>query len=356
MNKLIKILMIVVAVLIAFFVIMMAGKAAGIFGSGLGFVTEDSKDKVKVPNVVGKTQADAIEALNKVNLGYELVDGGESDKYEKGYVMEQGTKAGTKIAKNTRVKIVVSSGKKKEEVTMPDVKGLNQDKAQKELEKLGLKVSVTYEYSSMYTEGEVISTTYEPGTKVAKGTEVGMQVSKGEEPIEKVAVPEITGKTEVDAIAALEAVGLYAGDRKEEYSDEPAGTVISQDIAGGNKIEVGGSVGYTVSKGKEKAKMPAVIGLSEADAKAQLQAAGLTPVIYHEANENPKGSVFYASANTGDELEKGATVEIWISDGPAEQPPTDGNNNGNTDHNGSGDNNSGSTDGNTTGQEGNSGH
>ena len=54
----------------------------------------------------------------------------------------------------------------------------------------------------MYTEGEVISTTYEPGTKVAKGTEVGMQVSKGEEPIEKVAVPEITGKTEVDAIAA----------------------------------------------------------------------------------------------------------------------------------------------------------
>ena len=150
-----------------------------------------------MPNVVGKTQADAIEALNKVNLGYELVDGGESDKYEKGYVMEQGTKAGTKIAKNTRVKIVVSSGKKKEEVTMPDVKGLNQDKAQKELEKLGLKVSVTYEYSSMYTEGEVISTTYEPGTKVAKGTEVGMQVSKGEEPIEKVAVPEITGKTEV---------------------------------------------------------------------------------------------------------------------------------------------------------------
>ena len=356
MNKLIKILMIVVAVLIAFFVIMMAGKAAGIFGSGLGFVTEDSKDKVKVPNVVGKTQADAIEALNKVNLGYELVDGGESDKYEKGYVMEQGTKAGTKIAKNTRVKIVVSSGKKKEEVTMPDVKGLNQDKAQKELEKLGLKVSVTYEYSSMYTEGEVISTTYEPGTKVAKGTEVGMQVSKGEEPIEKEAVPEITGKTEVDAIAALEAVGLYAGDRKEEYSDEPAGTVISQDIAGGNKIEVGGSVGYTVSKGKEKAKMPAVIGLSEADAKAQLQAAGLTPVIYHEPNENQKGSVFYASANTGDELEKGATVEIWISDGPAEQPPTDGNNNGNTDHNGSGDNNSGSTDGNTTGQEGNSGH
>lgn len=356
MNKLIKILMIVVAVLIAFFVIMMAGKAAGIFGSGLGFVTEDSKDKVKVPNVVGKTQADAIEALNKVNLGYELVDGGESDKYEKGYVMEQGTKAGTKIAKNTRVKIVVSSGKKKEEVTMPDVKGLNQDKAQKELEKLGLKVSVTYEYSSMYTEGEVISTTYEPGTKVAKGTEVGMQVSKGEEPIEKVAVPEITGKTEVDAIAALEAVGLYAGDRKEEYSDEPAGTVISQDIAGGNKIEVGGSVGYTVSKGKEKAKMPAVIGLSEADAKAQLQAAGLTPVIYHEANENPKGSVFYASANTGDELEKGATVEIWISDGPAEQPPTDGNNNGNTDHNGNGDNSNGSTDGNTTGQEGNSGH
>ena len=102
--------------------------------------------------------------------------------------------------------------------------------------------------------------------------------------------------------------------------------------------------------------MPAVIGLSEADAKAQLQAAGLTPVIYHEPNENQKGSVFYASANTGDELEKGATVEIWISDGPTEQPPTDGNNNGNTDHNGSGDNNSGSTDGNTTGQEGNSGH
>lgn len=349
MNKLIKILMIVVAVLIAFFVIVMAGKAAGIFGSGLGFVTEDSKDKVKVPNVVGKTQQDAIAALNKVHLGYELVDGGESEKYEKDYVMEQGTKAGTKVSENTRIKIVVSSGKQKEEVTMPDVRGLDQDKAQKELEKLGLKVSVTYEYSSMYAEGEVISTTYEPGTKVAKGTEVGMQVSKGEEPVEKVEVPDITGKTEVDAIAALEATSLYAGDRKEEYSDEPAGTVISQDIAGGNKIEVGGSVGYTVSKGKEKAKMPEVIGFSEEAAKVRIQEAGLTPVIYHEVNEKPKGTVFYASANTGDELEKGATVEIWISDGPAVQPPTDGNN-GNTNNNGG--NTGGNTDGSTNGQEG----
>ena len=66
--------------------------------------------------------------------------------------MEQGTKAGTKVSENTRIKIVVSSGKQKEEVTMPDVRGLDQDKAQKELEKLGLKVSVTYEYSSMYAE------------------------------------------------------------------------------------------------------------------------------------------------------------------------------------------------------------
>ena len=65
MNKIMKILTIVVAVIIVFIAIFAIGKAAGIFkGFGSGITAEETEDKVKVPNVVGKTEEEAKKILN----------------------------------------------------------------------------------------------------------------------------------------------------------------------------------------------------------------------------------------------------------------------------------------------------
>ena len=75
MNKVMKILMIVVALIIAFILIFAVGKAAGIFKSiGSGTTTEDSSDKdtVKVPDIVGKTEEEATKALKDKKLGIKV--------------------------------------------------------------------------------------------------------------------------------------------------------------------------------------------------------------------------------------------------------------------------------------------
>lgn len=321
MNRIIRILMIVVALIIGFLIVMMAGKAAGLFKlPGSNWSDEAMKNRVEVPDVVGKTKDEGIAALNKVNLGYELVEGGQSDRYDKGYIMEQETAAGTKVLKNTRIKIVVSSGMQPQEIEMPDVTGQDEKKARATLENLGLVVSTTSEYNEEYEKGKVLYASYEPGTRLEKGTEVTLTVSDGREPVEKVEVPGIVDMMEWDAVSALQYAGLTAGERKEEFSDAEPGTVIKQDISVGNKVEIGGSVGYTVSKGREKTKMPPVNGLTESRAKAVVQGAGFEPVFRYEVNESAAGTVFYSSFDEGTELDPGTVVEIWISTGMNETP------------------------------------
>ena len=159
MAKVMKILMIVVAVIIASIAIFLIGKAAGVFKFGPGTAITDTKsEKVEVPNVVGMDEDEAIKALNKAGLGYKITARKESDKYEKGEVMQQSPVGGKKAKKNSQIELVISSGKKAEEVSVPDVTGKSESDAQKILEDAGFVVKSEATYSDDVDEGDVIST------------------------------------------------------------------------------------------------------------------------------------------------------------------------------------------------------
>ena len=159
MAKVMKILMIVVAVIIAFIAIFLIGKAAGVFKFGPGTAITDTKsEKVEVPNVVGMDEDEAIKALNKSwSGGIRSQPEKESDKYEKGEVMQQSPVGGKKAKKNSQIELVISSGKKAEEVSVPDVTGKSESDAQKILEDAGFVVKSEATYSDDVDEGDVIS-------------------------------------------------------------------------------------------------------------------------------------------------------------------------------------------------------
>ncbi len=128
MNKVIKIMTIVVAVIIILVLALVVGRAAGLFRFGPSSATEEQEsDQVKVPNVVGKTQDEAKEILNKAGLGYKIGKQEESTKYEKGYVMAQDPENGERVDKNTQITLDISTGLAEEEVEVPNVVG--QDEA-----------------------------------------------------------------------------------------------------------------------------------------------------------------------------------------------------------------------------------
>lgn len=318
MNKVIKIMTIVVAVIIILVLALVVGRAAGFFRFGpSGTAQEQESDQVKVPNVVGKTQDEAKKILNEAGLGYKIGKQEESPKYEKGYVMSQDPGSGEKVDKNTRITLDISTGIAEEKVAVPNVVGQDEAAAQKALQDAGFVVESEAVYSSN-AQGTVIETDPKAGTEAAKGSTVTIQVSKGEE---KIAVPDVRGKDENTAKEALSAAGLNVT-VETEYSDSVStGNVISQNPSAGTKVDPGTGVTILISLGKkpeEKVNVPAVTNISEANARQMVSNAGLTPASQYENSDTvPAGYVIRCSPGEGSSVSKGTTVTLIISKGPS---------------------------------------
>ena len=78
--------------------------------------------KVSVPNIVGQTQNNAKKSLESKGLILGTITKTESEKVEAGKVITQTIKAGTEVAKNSVVDIVVSTGSTKKEEQKESVK------------------------------------------------------------------------------------------------------------------------------------------------------------------------------------------------------------------------------------------
>lgn len=319
MNKVMKILMIVVAVIIIFIIIFAIGRAAGIFQTwGSGTTAEESESRVKVPNVVGMTEEEAKEALNEKGLGYKATYA-ESEKYEKGIVCEQNPADGERVEKNTTVEVVVSSKLVGEEITVPDVSGMDEESAQRTLEDEGLTVGTSeFVYSSDYAEGQVIKTTPAAGSKVGADTQIIMQVSRGEE---KISVPDVRGQEDSEAQNALKNAGLSIGNVTYQYDNSTGkGLVISQSIGGGEKVSSGTSIDLVVSNGpkpEEKVTVKSFVGESESALIQWANSNGINIRCEGEqaSNNYAYGAIISQSPSSGS-VSKGSTITYVLSTGP----------------------------------------
>lgn len=317
-KNIMRILMIVAAVIIAFVLLFMIGRAAGIFKSVSSPIKSESTEQTEVPDVVGKTEADAKAALHDKNLGYVVKARKASDKYAEGVVMEQEVAAGTKVDKNSEIKVVVSTGKEIKKVQMPDVVGKDEAAAQKALEDKNLVVESEAKYDDEVEAGKVISTDPAAGIEIDEGTKVKMYVSLG---ADKIPVPSIVGMYQADAENALKSVELEVGEVTEVYSDEyEAGVVVSQKKAADSKVEKGTAIDFEVSKGPKikMVEVPSLNGKTFNDAAAALEGSGLNvgTVTYEYSSGTMANYVMYQSAEAGSQVEEGTYIDFVVSKGP----------------------------------------
>ena len=129
--------------------------------------TEKDSEQVEMIDVTGMTYEEAKKALNKIDLG--IKDGGTqaSEKYDAGEIISQSEDKGDMIKKNTTIVVVMSSGVG--EVSVPDVKGLDETSAINKLQDNGFKYSRDYANSDTVASGQVISQTPDAGAKAKKG-------------------------------------------------------------------------------------------------------------------------------------------------------------------------------------------
>lgn len=150
-----------------------------------------SKGMVKgtVPNVVNRTSKDAMYIIK--SYGYDVGEvTTENSDLPKDVVIRQNPEEGVDAAPGSRIDLVVSLGSASEQVSMPNLIGLDIDKAKDELAKAGLSIkSIGHEMSDAFKFNTVMWQQIDPGEMVDKGTGVNIKVSTADQPAGSKSVP-----------------------------------------------------------------------------------------------------------------------------------------------------------------------
>ncbi|MFT5564753.1 MAG: beta-lactam-binding protein with PASTA domain [Myxococcota bacterium] len=181
--------------------------------------------------VLGRTTANATTELE--SLGLDLVVT-TTDAYDDtatiGTVLASTPAAGTTVAEGIEVMLTISAGPAP--VDLPDLTGETEASATATLINLGLTVRIIERRYDELPQGSVIVSAPTSGSTVLRGAEVGLTISDGPQPIE---VPDVEGRREADAVAALEALGFVVDVRYvQTLLPFSVGVVDAQDPAGGS--------------------------------------------------------------------------------------------------------------------------
>ena len=144
-------------------------------GETINLVVSLGIEEATVPDVEGKSKEEAIEALEKAKLKYEIEEE-NSEKIESGYVIKQDTKANETVYAGDKVVIHVSTGIEK--TTVPSVIGKSEDDAKEKLKDAGLKVVVATDEDTSKENNKVMKQSVNEGEEVDKGTSVTITVNK----------------------------------------------------------------------------------------------------------------------------------------------------------------------------------
>jgi len=216
-------------------------------------------------------------------------------------------------------------------VKVPDVRGLQEDKAKEMIEAEGLKFSVKSRiFNSEFEEGDVISQSENPGDTVKKGYPIEVVVSKGSKLVK---VPNFKDEDISNVDSLLSENGLKDGGADYEFDEEiPENIIISQDPEAYSEVPEGTKVHFVVSKGPKVKNviMPKLVGKTLEEALQIIKEKGLTKgeVVPQPSDEVEEGKVIWQSYEQGNEIEEGTAVDLYVSSGKG---GGSGDNNGDND-------------------------
>ncbi len=208
--------------------------ASTLFGGGGGA-------NATVPDLTGKTAAEAQLALTSVGLILGTETPTPDDKALKGTIIGQDPIAGESLQKGQAVNIKISSGRGA--TTIPDLVGLaSTTDARTALESAGLALGKITPQDSDKPEGSVLAQSPVAGNLVEAGSRVDITISSG-----KISVPNVLGKDKTTAYSLLLAAGFNVQFIDEPRSDIGAGIVLAQSPLPGEVALKGATILLNVS-------------------------------------------------------------------------------------------------------------
>jgi serine/threonine-protein kinase len=257
---------------------------------------------VSIPNVAGFTTADAQHTLADAKFRTKL-----AQRYDntaaKDTVLDVNPAIGSSAAEGSTVTLTISQGR--QPVRVPQLVGLTVDAARMVLDKAGLTLNIDQQtVSDVAPGGTIISQAQSAASQVDPGSVVGVTVSSGPLPV---AVPDVGGKSLPDAQAALQAAGFTTRVQYAVDGTTPSGNVEAQDPPAAATAPQRSVVTLTVAV---SGTVPDVAGMSLADAKAALAAAGYALANVAVTSDGAAGKVVRTDPPANTALQPGAMVTI----------------------------------------------
>jgi serine/threonine-protein kinase len=198
-------------------------------------------------------------------------------------------------------------------VQVPNLDGLTIEQATNALDDFQLRLGAQTPEVSDRPSGTIIAQQPAAGESLEQNQAVNVTISGG---LEQATVPQLVGLTSLDSVRlALSDANLQLGTIKEKASSQPTGYVLAQDPPEGTQIEAGSMISISVSSGQ--VRVPAVIGVSEAQARSDLVQAGLDAQIVNQSDDTVEaGTVLAQSPLPGTAVDRGTLVTITVAIAP----------------------------------------
>ena len=273
------------------------------------------EDKVDGPTV-GVCVVPNLDGLDIITAKSRLLEAGcklgtvteepSADPDDGGKVTDQTTPPDTRVPLETPVDVEVGGPL----CTVPALTGKTQDEAKKLLEDAGCKLGdVTNDPNGKPEDAGKVTTSNPPaGDKVPVGTEVDITIVPP-----ACSVPNVVGMTEPEAKDALEKAGCRLGDVLPGGDDpDNAGKITEQGTPQGTVVPAGTDVDLKIAG--PVCTVPSLIGMTEADARAAVEAQGCTLRTDQRATTNPAevGKVTTQNPAANLHVPKGSAVDVSL--------------------------------------------
>ena len=263
---------------------------------------------------------DELMSSNKYDYEF-ILEQKKTDQVEPGIVIEQSPEAGTKVIDGSQVRLIVSASL--DDIAVPNVYNLNEEKAKKALSKEGLNnYTITTVSSETVEEGYVVYTEPKAGNIVSSDAQIIVYLSSGPTTaVEKTAViPDVKGLTQEGARAFLEKCGFTNITFSPEDSAVAKGVVLSQSPSAGvtasvdERIKVVISSGVTTTTTKPSSKISLSVNLPEIiDQYGEYAVDSLEVTLNGETYLNQAVTLKGNKANVSISIEGSSDVNVRVS-------------------------------------------
>lgn len=212
----------------------------------------DAAQTIKVENFVGQVYNEEMQASMPAEY-HVTVEYRYDEESEPDTILEQDPKPGEQrnvIAGKQYCELTLTLSRGAQSFALENYAILDARMVSLEMERLGLKSTVTEEYNDTVLEGYVIRTEPAAGETVTSGDMITLVVSKGQK-VEYVSVPDFRGMARADALRLLYSTPLSLGKVTYVKSELEEGSVVSQSRPVGTQVPSGAAVDFEVSAGSQ---------------------------------------------------------------------------------------------------------